>query len=61
MGLLTPADAGAAAAWDLCLQLEFACLQDVQTYRDRPAHRHFVDVLLAPQLLVLKAWNFEGG
>lgn len=57
--VLRPADTGAQAAWDLCLHLEFARLEDVAAYREHPDHRHFVDDLLAPRLLVLKAWNFD--
>jgi hypothetical protein len=53
-----PADADAAAAWDVCITVRFAHLDDVATYRVDPSHRAFVDEFLAPRLEVKKGWNF---
>ncbi len=53
-----PADAHAEAAWDICLRVRFASIDDVEPYRLHPAHRAFVDEFLKPRVEVIKAWNF---
>lgn len=55
----TPADEQAAAAWDLCIVVRFASVDDVEQYRLHPEHRRFVDVYLRPRVAVIKAWNFR--
>lgn len=57
--LLIPADEPARAAWDLCLQLRFASLEDAQAHGSEPGYRRFVDEFLAPRVLIVKAWNLE--
>lgn len=54
-----PADEVSRAAWDLCLVIDFANLEDVEAFRVHPAHRAYVDEFLKPRLKVIKAWNFE--
>jgi hypothetical protein len=53
-----PADPDSAAAWDICITVRFAHLDDVGPYRADPAHRSFVDGFLAPRVEVKKGWNF---
>lgn len=53
-----PADEHAEAGWDLTVTVRFASLEDVEAYRADPAHRRFVDEVLAPRIDVKKIWNF---
>lgn len=53
-----PADDHAASGWDLAVTVRFASLDDVERYRADPAHRSFVDDVLAPRIEVKKVWNF---
>ena len=55
----TPADAGAAKAWDLSLIVRFDSLADVKRYLADPAHLSYYEGFLEPRLQVIKAWNFE--
>lgn len=55
----TPADADAAAAWDVSIVVRFDALANVAPYRSDPAHRRFVDEFLAPRVASKTAWNFE--
>ena len=54
-----PADEESRAAWDLCLVIDFANLEDLEAFRVHPAHRGYVGDFLEPRLKVIKAWNFE--
>lgn len=54
-----PADADSAKAWDLCVNVRFASLEDAAAYRAHPAHRRFVDEAIAPQSVARKGWTFE--
>jgi hypothetical protein len=54
-----PADAGAEAAWDLSLSLQFDALEDVARYLADPGHDAYYEAFLEPQIHVIKAWNFE--
>ena len=54
----TPADDNASAAWDLCLTVGFAAIDDVEPYLVDPVHRKYVDEYLTPRSQVKKAWNF---
>ena len=54
-----PADAGATAAWDLSLSLQFDALEDVERYLDDPGHEAYYEGFLEPRIRVIKAWNFE--
>ena len=54
-----PADAEAAKAWDLCVTVRFATLDDAAVYRAHPAHRRFVDEVIAPRSAARKGWTFE--
>lgn len=53
-----PADERSEEDWDLCINVRFDSLADVEPYRDHPRHRAYVDEYLRPKLEVLKAWNF---
>jgi hypothetical protein len=54
-----PADPDAAKAWDLCVNVRFANLADAAAYRAHPAHRRFVDEVVAPRSAARKGWTFE--
>jgi hypothetical protein len=54
-----PADADSANAWDLCVNVRFASLADAAAYRAHPAHRRFVDEVIAPRSVARKGWTFE--
>lgn len=54
-----PADVDAAKAWDLCVTVRFATLGDAAAYRAHPAHRRFVDEVIAPRSAARKGWTFE--
>ena len=56
-----PADAEAAAGWDLSIVVRFATLADVAVYRAHPTHRQLVDEVLTPRVEFKKAWNFDVG
>ena len=54
-----PADEGSAKSWDVVITIRFASLADADAYRVHPAHRRFVDEIVAPRCEVWKAWSFE--
>ena len=54
-----PADAEAAKAWDLCVNVRFATPDDAAAYRSHPVHRRFVDEVIAPRCAARKGWTFE--
>ncbi len=54
-----PADADSAKAWDLCVNVRFANLDDAAAYRAHPAHRRFVDEVIAPRSAARKGWTFS--
>jgi hypothetical protein len=54
-----PADPDAAKAWDLCINVRFATLDDAAAYRAHPVHRRFVDEVIAPRSAARKGWTFE--
>ena len=53
-----PADADSEKAWDLCVNVRFATLEDAAAYRAHPAHRRFVDEVIAPRSAARKGWTF---
>ena len=53
-----PADADSAKAWDLCVNVRFATLEDAAAYRAHPTHRTFVDTVIAPKSAARKGWSF---
>ena len=59
LSLGTPADEAAKKAWDVSIIVRFAKIEDVESYRDDPGHRTYVDSFLRPRIVSLKAWNFE--
>lgn len=54
----TPADDHANAAWDLCLMVGFASMDDVEPYRVHPIHVEYVNEYINPRAEMKKAWNF---
>ena len=54
-----PADPDAAKAWDLCINVRFATIDDAAAYRAHPVHRRFVDDLVAPRAAARKGWTFS--
>jgi antibiotic biosynthesis monooxygenase (ABM) superfamily enzyme len=54
-----PADPDAAKAWDLCVNVRFASLEDAAVYRSHPVHRRFVDEVIAPRSAARKGWTFS--
>jgi antibiotic biosynthesis monooxygenase (ABM) superfamily enzyme len=54
-----PADPDAAKAWDLCVNVRFASLEDAAAYRSHPVHRRFVDEVIAPRSAARKGWTFS--
>ncbi len=54
-----PADPDSAKAWDLCVNVRFATLDDAAAYRAHPAHRRFVDEVVAPRSAARKGWTFS--
>ena len=54
----TPADDKSGASWDVGITLLFDDIESVETYKEHPEHRRYVDEFLAPQMAVIKAWNF---
>ncbi len=55
----TPADEHSAAAWDLCLQVQFQDQERLAAYAVDPDHRQYVETFLSPRAVVKKAWNFN--
>ena len=53
-----PVDERSAAAWDLVLVIELTSADEVDEYREHPAHRSYYLDYLKPRLGVIKAWNF---
>ncbi|MCO4768674.1 MAG: Dabb family protein [Deltaproteobacteria bacterium] len=53
------ADERTAGAWDVCLRIHFASLDDVAAYLPEAKHRALVDDFLTPRIDALKAFNFE--
>ncbi len=54
-----PADADSEKAWDLCVNVRFATLEDAAAYRAHPTHRRFVDEVVAPRSAARKGWTFS--
>ena len=54
-----PTDADGAKAWDLCVNVRFATLEDAAAYRAHPVHRRFVDEVIAPRSAARKGWTFS--
>ena len=54
-----PADPDSAKAWDLCVNVRFATLEDAAAYRAHPVHRRFVDEVIAPRSAARKGWTFS--
>ena len=54
-----PADPDSAKAWDLCVNVQFATLEDAAAYRAHPVHRRFVDEVIAPRSAARKGWTFS--
>ena len=54
-----PADPDSAKAWDLCVNVRFANLDDAAAYRAHPVHRRFVDDVIAPRSAARKGWTFS--
>ena len=52
-----PADEDAAKAWDLCVNVRFASLDDAAAYRSHPVHRRFVDEVIVPRSAARKGWT----
>ncbi len=59
MSVGLPADGDSAKAWDLCVNVRFANLDDAAAYRAHPVHRRFVDEVIAPRSAARKGWTFE--
>ena len=53
------ADAKSAGDWDFGLHVHFDNIEAIAAYTDDPGHRQWVDQELKPNLLVIKAWNFQ--
>lgn len=53
-----PADEASAAAWDLALRVRFGGAAELAAYQADATHAKLVDEVLAPRLIVRKAWNF---
>lgn len=54
-----PADAAAAAAWDLSLALRFESLDAADRFIAGTAYRAFTEAFLGEHGRVVKAWTFE--
>ena len=54
-----PADAGARAAWDLCLTVRFDTIAAIDPYLEHPEHRAYYEGFLEARAQVVKAWNFQ--
>jgi hypothetical protein len=54
-----PKDQRTEDAWDLCLHVHFASLDDTEVYRLDPIHRAFVDVFLKPMLERIQVFHLE--
>lgn len=54
-----PADDHAGKGWDLCFVLEFASLEDIETYRVHSDHQAFLTDFLEPRVEAKRVWNFE--
>ena len=54
-----PGDDKARGDWDIAISVYFDDIADVPKYVVDPDHRRYVDEFLAPQVEVIKAWNFE--
>jgi len=55
----TPADNECEKSWDMALTVRFDSMADFQAYAVDPDHRAYVDGVLKPNVVVMKAWNFE--
>jgi hypothetical protein len=53
-----PADDDSLRSWDVCVVVRFASLADAEAYRAHPAHRRFVDAVIAPRAAARKGWTF---
>jgi hypothetical protein len=52
------ADETTARDWDLSIIVRFENLAAIETYKDHPDHRAYVDDFLKPKLSAIRAWNF---
>jgi hypothetical protein len=53
-----PADAESQKAWDLCVTVRFAAVEDAAAYVAHPAYRRFVDEVVIPRSAARKGWTF---
>ena len=53
-----PSDERSRKAWDLCIFVRFASMED-ELYRTDKVHRAYADVFLKPMLDTIKVWNFD--
>lgn len=56
-----PGDGRTRGAWDLCILVQFATMEDVETYRTDKIHRAYADVFLKPLRDQIRVWNFDVG
>ncbi|MEM7204509.1 MAG: Dabb family protein [Planctomycetota bacterium] len=54
-----PGDLRTGREWDLCIFVQLASMEDVETYRVDPVHRAYADTFLAPLRTQIRVWNFE--
>lgn len=54
-----PAAEGLAKGWDICISLQFASLDEIESYRVHPDHQKFLDEFLSPRAEAKRVWNFE--
>ena len=55
----TAADESSAQAWDVALQVRFADMDAVETYRVHPIHLAYLEEVMKPAAVFKKVWNFE--
>lgn len=56
-----PGDGRTGSEWDLCILVQFATMEDVETYRTDAIHRAYADVFLKPLRDKIRVWNFDVG
>ena len=56
-----PGDARTRRDYDLCILVQFATIEDVETYRTDKIHRAYADVFLKPLRERIRVWNFDVG
>lgn len=54
-----PADPRTSETWHLVLIIELSSADEIDDYREHPAHRSYYLDFLKPRLDIIKAWNFE--